>query len=84
MMNGKLVRDKTHENLLGNAATQIAQLAASDAQAVETALLAVLTRRPSIEEAQHFVARLAGGNRKARLEDLYWTLLNSTEFSWNH
>jgi hypothetical protein len=84
MMNGKLVRDKTHENLLGNAATQIAQLASSDAQAVETALLAVLTRRPSVEEAQHFLAQLAGGDRKARLEDLYWTLLNSTEFSWNH
>ena len=33
------------------------------------------------------MARLAGTSgkeRKQRLSDLYWTLLNTTEFSWNH
>jgi hypothetical protein len=23
-------------------------------------------------------------NRYGRVEDLYWTLINTTEFSWNH
>lgn len=87
MMNGELVRDKTHENLVGNAATRIAVLAPDDRSAVETAYLAVLTRRPSDEESSHFAGRLAGSSgaeRHSRMEDLYWTLLNTTEFSWNH
>jgi hypothetical protein len=35
----------------------------------------------------HFAARLAGSTGDARiavLEDIFWVLLNSTEFSWNH
>jgi hypothetical protein len=138
MMNGKQVFEKTKEDLIFNAATQIAVLAPTDEKAVETAYLAVLTRRPTPAELGHFVAELAGStnrrrgksvggdsdrrpaasdednrrselpptaevadrqvdnndatdteqadtrNRNQRLEDLYWTLLNSTEFSWNH
>ena len=56
-------------------------------KAIETAMLAVLTRRPSDEEEQYFTRRLAqstGPQRARRLGDLYWTMLNSTEFSWNH
>jgi len=62
-------------------------LAPDDRSAVEISYLAVLTRRPTPEEAAHFEARLAGskGNsRSQHLEDLYWALLNSSEFSWNH
>jgi hypothetical protein len=47
----------------------------------------VLTRRPTAEESAHFVGRLAGttgDDRKRRLGDLCWSLINSTEFSWNH
>jgi hypothetical protein len=87
LMNGEIVHDKTSDSLLSNAATQIAVLAPDDASAVETAMLAVLSRRPSAEEARYFSDRLEGtrGNRRqGRLGDLYWTLLNSTEFSWNH
>ena len=55
--------------------------------AVETAFLAVLTRRPTPEELSHFTGRLgkaSGGDRKNRLTDLFWALLNTTEFSWSH
>jgi hypothetical protein len=86
LMNGNLVKDKTKEELF-NAANLIAGMASSDRQAVETAYLAVLTRKPIAEELAHFESRLAGSkgkDRSARMEDLYWTLLNSTEFSWNH
>ena len=86
LMNGNLVKEKTKDELL-NAANQIASMAPNDAAAVETAYLVVLTRRPSAEEAKHFIKRLdnvKGKERAWRLEDLYWTLINSTEFSWNH
>ena len=86
LMNGDLVRKQTAEGLF-NAAAQIAGLAPDDRKAVEVAYLAILTRRPTPEESAHFASRLkgtSGKERKARLTDLYWTLLNATEFSWNH
>ena len=88
MMNGEQVRDRIKENLVANASTRIAVLAPNDAKAVETAYLAVLTRRPTCDEAAHFATALGdtndGRDRNQRLEDLFWTLLNSTEFAWNH
>jgi hypothetical protein len=87
LMNGELVKDRTKENLVANAATQIGALASTDEKAVEIAYLACLTRRPTSAEMQHFVAKLAGtrgDDRRQQMEDLYWALVNSTEFSWNH
>ncbi len=86
LLNGQLVREKTKDDLF-NASRRIAELAPDDHKAVEVAYLTVLTRRPTSEELSHFVSRLAGTKgqeRKDRLTDLFWTLLNSTEFSWNH
>ena len=85
MMNGNLVREKLKESPL-NAATRIAWMAPDDAKAVEVAYLTVLSRRPTPAEAEHFEAFLKDTtlNRAQRLEDLYWALVNSTEFSWNH
>ena len=87
MMNGDLVQSKTKDDLIQNASTRIGVLAPTDRAAVEAAYLAVLTRRPTPEEAAHFERRLAGtrgGDRNERMTDLIWTLLNATEFSWNH
>jgi hypothetical protein len=87
LMNGELVKKKTEGNLIGNAATQIAALASTDEKAIEIAYLACLTRRPNADELAHFAQRLAGTRgveRRERMEDLYWALLNSTDFSWNH
>jgi hypothetical protein len=87
MMNGDLIKKRTEQDLIGNAATRIATLAPDDEKAIRSAYLAVLTRGPSDEELRHFTNSLAGarGNRRVRFfEDLYWVLLNSTEFSWNH
>ncbi len=86
LMNGQVVKNKTKQDL-PNASSRIATLAPDDRTAVECTYLAVLTRRPTPEELAHFQQRLAGttGTERAeRLEDLYWTLFNSTEFSWNH
>ena len=86
LMNGKLVSEKTKADLF-NASRRIADLAPDDERAVEIAYLAVLTRRPSSEERDHFRTRIGGASgddRRDRLTDLFWTLLNGTEFSWNH
>ena len=87
MMNGQLVKERTKENLVFNAATRIAVIAREPRKAVETAYLVVLSRRPTAEEMEHFVARIEPTQRTERigaLEDLCWVLVNSTEFSWNH
>jgi hypothetical protein len=86
LMNGELVHDRTKEGLF-SAATRIGWQAGDDRAAVNTAYLAVLTRKPTDRELAHFQARLAGTSgkeRARRMEDLYWSLINSTEFSWNH
>ena len=87
LMNGELVHEKTKDNLIGNASTRIGQLAPDDASAIETAYLSLLTRRPSDIEAEHFTKRLLNTKGDARnrvMADLYWALVNGTEFSWNH
>lgn len=87
MMNGDLLRRRTMGNPLFNGSTRIAQLAENDCQAISMAYLCVLTREPSEREMEHFHRRLqeAPADKYAEtIEDLYWTLLNSSEFSWNH
>ena len=87
MMNGNLVKERTQPNPLMSASTRIAALTGKPEKQVEAAYLAVLTRRPTSEESQHFVARVSDReerNKPQALEDLYWTLVNSTEFCWNH
>ncbi len=87
LLNGKLVHERTEDNLILNAATRIGALSGSDRKAVETAYLAVLTRKPSTAELTHFIGQLRETKAKARnqvMQDLYWALMNATEFSWNH
>lgn len=87
MMNGNLVKERTQPNPLVSGSQRIATLTGRPEKQVEAAYLAILTRRPTLEESQHFVERLNDReerNRAQSLEDLYWTLVNSTEFSWNH
>lgn len=88
LMNGNMISENTRVNPLLNAATRISMLAPDNATAVEAAYLSVFTRRPAAEEAAYFIKLLAGA-RKGRsrgdiFSDLFWTLMNATEFSWNH
>tara|TARA_B100000809_G_scaffold257260_1_gene298508 strand:- start:4587 stop:6233 length:1647 start_codon:yes stop_codon:yes gene_type:complete len=87
MMNGDLLNRRTMGNPLFNGSTRIAQLAENNSQAISMAYLCVLTREPSEREMEHFRRRLqeASADKYAEaMEDLYWILLNSSEFSWNH
>jgi len=87
LMNGELIKSRTKENPFMNASTRIGSLTKDHGKAVETAYLTVLTRRPGEEERAQFTDLLNekhGGDRSRAMQDIYWTLLNSTEFSWNH
>jgi hypothetical protein len=87
MMNGQLVDERTDEKAITLAVTRLAQLA-SDDDAIESAYLATLTRRPTADERAAFRTSLehnkSGDARSRAIQDMYWVLLNSTEFSWNH
>jgi hypothetical protein len=91
MMNGELVKERSDNNPIQNASTRITMVTTDNEKAVETAYIATLTRRPSSAELAHFITRLNErfperdpASRSQKMEDMYWVLLNSTEFSWNH
>lgn len=88
LMNGNMVTDNTRGNPLVNAGTRIGMLAPDNPTAVEAAYLSIFTRRPTAAESDHFIHLLTEArSTKARnnaMSDLYWTLMNATEFSWNH
>ncbi len=86
LMNGKLVRERTEPNPLLNASSRLAHQSSGDRSAVEGAFLATLTRYPDEAELDHFTTLLAGKEGQVRdqtLSGLCWSLINSTEFSWN-
>ncbi|MBI1311187.1 DUF1553 domain-containing protein [bacterium] len=56
-------------------------------QKIETLYLAALVRRPTESEAQRLAAyadSLPAEEESRALADIYWTLLNSSEFLFNH
>ncbi len=85
LMNGELIRERIKESPF-NATTRIGLQAPGEAKTVEAAYLTVLSRRPTDSERAHFDPFLADKQlpKSQRMEDLFWSLLNSTEFSWNH
>lgn len=87
MMNGNLVAERTKVDLVANAATRIASMVRGDTEAVDAIFLAVMNRMPSPEESRTFTEYICekyGNARAQAVSDIYWALLNSTEFSWNH
>ncbi|QDU62228.1 hypothetical protein Pan216_30950 [Planctomycetes bacterium Pan216] len=86
LMNGRET-DKATEGGLFNGPGRVAILAPDDETAVDIAYLCCLTREPTEAEREHFVEILSDTHDKSRqraIEDLYWALVNSMEFSWNH
>ncbi len=85
MLNGKLVDESVEHNPVLNASAHVAMFSGDEVTAVENAFLCVLNRRPGDQETKHFVRRIdQADHRKQGLEDLFWALLNSSEFAWNH
>lgn len=90
-MNGEFTRDRTRAELL-NSAGQIVSFSRDDETMINNSFLACLTRPPTVEEQEVFSGRLRNipqgeqGERQREkvIEDLFWVLFNSPEFSWNH
>jgi hypothetical protein len=88
LMNGNLVADATS---LGRSTTMAAVADApflDTSQKLETLFLATLSRRPSPEEAARFSKYIDKGGPKTKpkeaLCDVFWALINSSEFLLNH
>jgi hypothetical protein len=57
----------------------------SDPEVVEELFLATLSRRPTAADREAVRRELAAGDgREAVVRDLFWALLNSKEFAFNH
>lgn len=85
MLNGDLVDESVDDNPFLNATSHVRMFSEGDETTVRNAYLCVLNRYPSMEEAVHFGQRIEEADQRAEaVEDLFWTLLNSSEFAWNH
>ncbi len=85
-MNGEFARDVANTSP-ANASGRIAGMAPTDEAAIETAYLCCFGRRPSPAEVAFFVKSGEENGKVQRammVEDVYWTLINSPEFCWNH
>jgi hypothetical protein len=85
-MNGEFSRALT-ESKPFTAAGRIEGMASTPEKCLEAAYLVCLTRRPTAEEQACFLPQLGASDKAARegvMQDLFWTLFNAPEFSWNH
>lgn len=86
-MNGEFAQDNGTASPL-NSVGRIAGLDFSDEKRIETCFLVCLTRVPTSSEKDYFLKQYqATQNQNERVkvtEDLFWSLYNSPEFSWNH
>jgi hypothetical protein len=84
-MNGKLVAELVDDNPL-SATLRIAALSPDDRHCLETCYLVCLSRLPTQYELGILLPQLSevGKQRAKWVEDFFWTLYNSPEFSWNH
>ena len=85
-MNGDLARELAETGPLG-APGRLRWFAGPPPRQIEAAFLCCLTRRPTAAElaALRSYFEPPGDGESARpMEDVYWTLFNAPEFSWNH
>ncbi|MEM7455553.1 MAG: DUF1553 domain-containing protein [Planctomycetota bacterium] len=84
MFNGDMIRERLDNGL--NSPARTAGLSPDMKSAVEVTFLATLSRAPDQIELQHFMRQYEGlgrSERSTKIVDLYWGLINSTEFGWN-
>jgi hypothetical protein len=88
LMNGEIVNQATHPDKSVVLAAIASSSFMSTAGQVEALYLAALSRKPRPDEALRHVRYVESGgaakDRKKALADVFWVLLNSTEFVLNH
>jgi len=79
---GDTVRDRLAK---GGVVKQLVETLSTPEEIVTALFIRTLSRRPTVEELAGFVEMAAGGPKdQAVYEDIFWSLLNSTEFVFNH
>lgn len=88
MMNGQFIETATSLQDSQTLRAIIEFPAMTDEQKLETLFMATLSRKPTTAEAQRFGEYLKNGgptkDTKEALGDVFWVLLNSSEFLLNH
>jgi hypothetical protein len=87
MMNNKLINEATNPDKGQVLGAVVSSSFMKTPEKIETLVLAALSRKPTKEEAAKFLAYVkakGAKNEKKALSDVYWALLNSTEFKFNH
>ncbi|MCD0460161.1 DUF1549 domain-containing protein [Roseiconus lacunae] len=85
LLNGSMLHEAAKSEPILNTTGQIKSFAQDDPQAVEVAFLCLLNRYPTKEEQAYFAEKVGEADGRGNgLEDLFWMLANSTEFTWNH
>jgi len=84
MSNGETINPKLAEP--NNQISKLLDQVLSDAEIVKSLFLAALARQPSDAESQQMFSIIAeyGDNRRQAIEDAFWSVLTSTEFTFNH
>lgn len=85
-MNSDMTRESVKSELFA-ASGRISGMSTTNDDVVESSYLVCLSRRPESDELDHFLEQLGDftdDRRRPIIEDLFWTLFNSPEFSWNH
>jgi hypothetical protein len=82
--NGSSLNDKLQAK--GNRLEQLLAAALPDDKLVEEVYLSALSRQPTEDEKSRLLAVLAepGQDKRQVVEDLYWSVLSSREFLFNH
>jgi hypothetical protein len=58
----------------------------SNAEVIDELFLTALSRHPSDDESKNLLSVIAeyGDDRRQAIEDAFWSVLTSTEFTFNH
>jgi hypothetical protein len=85
MMNGKFVKDATNSARSATVAAVIDTKRPQPlARRIDDLYLVTLSRKPRPEEMKRLLEYAAAGEGSQALRDIFWALLNSTEFILNH
>lgn len=83
MMNGELIQNALN-GAKGSLLNTVLSGKGKDIDKIKLLYLATLSRYPSSREVQAARKVLRGDSRLEAFQDLYWALLNSNEFIFNH
>jgi hypothetical protein len=83
LMNGEVVSDRIKQ---GKVVIKQIQEKKTDPQIIEELYLRVFGRMPKAQETEKILQMLAAApdQRQQALEDVFWALMNSKEFYFNH